>query len=309
MTPITTTAELAEACARMAKHPFVTVDTEFLRETTYYPILCVAQMATTDEAVVIDALAKGIDLSPFFDLMANEGVMKVFHAARQDIEIAWNLAKKIPHPIFDSQVAAMVLGYGDFDLLRPAGAAHHRRHAGQIEPLHRLDPAPIDRGTTHLCGVGRHAFARRLFEAVERPDRAGTQRLGARGNGSAHRSRYLQNGAGTGLGTPQKPCPQAEGSGDPHRACGLAGARGTDSRRSPRARAQGRRDRRHRDSGPDQHRTARAAAFAAEGLRALEMGRGDRRCDQARPRARSEAIAAHRAFQGRRQRRGHGRAT
>jgi ribonuclease D len=113
MTPITTTAELAEACARMAKHPFVTVDTEFLRETTYYPMLCVAQMATSDEAVVIDALAKDIDLTPFFDLMANEAVMKVFHAARQDIEIVWNLAKKIPHPIFDTQVAAMVLGYGD----------------------------------------------------------------------------------------------------------------------------------------------------------------------------------------------------
>ena len=113
MQPITTTVELAEACARMAKHPFVTVDTEFLRETTYYPILCVAQMATSDEAVVIDALAPGIDLSSFFDLMADEKVMKVFHAARQDIEIVWNLAKKIPHPIFDTQVAAMVLGYGD----------------------------------------------------------------------------------------------------------------------------------------------------------------------------------------------------
>src|SRR5688572_28065243 len=113
MQPITTTAELAEACARMGKHPFVTVDTEFLRETTYYPLLCVAQMATSDEAVVIDALAKDIDLSPFFDLMADEGVMKVFHAARQDIEIVWNLAKKIPHPIFDTQLAAMVLGYGD----------------------------------------------------------------------------------------------------------------------------------------------------------------------------------------------------
>ena len=113
MHPITTTAELAEACARMGKHPFVTVDTEFLRETTYYPMLCVAQMATSDEAVVIDALAKDIDLSPFFDLMADEKVMKVFHAARQDLEIVWNLAKKIPHPIFDTQVAAMVLGYGD----------------------------------------------------------------------------------------------------------------------------------------------------------------------------------------------------
>jgi ribonuclease D len=110
---ITTSSELAEVCARMARHPFVTVDTEFLRETTYYPLLCVAQMASPDEAVVIDALAPGIDLAPFFDLLTNEAVVKVFHAARQDIEIVWNLAKKIPHPIVDSQVAAMVLGYGD----------------------------------------------------------------------------------------------------------------------------------------------------------------------------------------------------
>lgn len=110
---ITTSAELAAVCERMAAHEFVTVDTEFLRETTYYPLLCVAQMATDDEAVVIDALAHGIDLAPFFALMANEKVIKVFHAARQDIEIMWNMAKTIPHPIVDTQVAAMVLGYGD----------------------------------------------------------------------------------------------------------------------------------------------------------------------------------------------------
>ena len=110
---IATTGDLAAVCARMAKHPYVTVDTEFLRETTYYPLLCVAQMASPEEAVVIDALANGIDLTPFFALMANESVMKVFHAARQDIEIVWNMAKTIPHPIVDTQVAAMVLGYGD----------------------------------------------------------------------------------------------------------------------------------------------------------------------------------------------------
>jgi ribonuclease D len=113
MQPIATTSELAAVCRRMAGHPFITVDTEFLRETTYYPLLCVAQMATADEAVVVDALAPGIDLAPFYALMADERVMKVFHAARQDIEIVWHAAKLIPHPIFDSQVAAMVLGYGD----------------------------------------------------------------------------------------------------------------------------------------------------------------------------------------------------
>ena len=113
MEPITTSEELAAVCERMAKHRYVTVDTEFLRETTYYPLLCVAQMATADEAVVVDALAPGIDLAPMFDILTNENVVKVFHAARQDIEIVWNMAGKIPHPIFDTQVAAMVLGYGD----------------------------------------------------------------------------------------------------------------------------------------------------------------------------------------------------
>jgi ribonuclease D len=110
---ITTTDDLVAVCSRMAQHPFVTVDTEFLRETTYYPLLCVAQMASPEEAVVIDALATGINLDPFFALMANESVVKVFHAARQDIEIVWNMAETIPHPIVDTQVAAMVLGYGD----------------------------------------------------------------------------------------------------------------------------------------------------------------------------------------------------
>ena len=113
MQPITTTKKLAEACARLAKHPFVTVDTEFQRETTYFPKLCIAQMASTDEAVVIDALAEGIDLAPFFALMANQSVTKVFHAARQDIEICWHAAEIIPAPLVDTQVAAMVLGYGD----------------------------------------------------------------------------------------------------------------------------------------------------------------------------------------------------
>jgi len=110
---IATTEALAAVCERFARHPFVTVDTEFLRETTFWPKLCVAQMATVDEAVVVDALAEGIDLAPLFELLANPQVTKVFHAARQDIEIMWNLAKLIPSPLFDTQVAAMVLGHGD----------------------------------------------------------------------------------------------------------------------------------------------------------------------------------------------------
>ncbi|PZU92484.1 MAG: ribonuclease D [Chelatococcus sp.] len=110
---ISTTAELAEACARLAKHPFVTVDTEFLRETTYYPRLCLIQLASPDEAVLVDPLAPDLDLAPFFGLMVDEAVVKVFHAARQDLEIVWMLGRVLPVPLFDTQVAAMVCGYGD----------------------------------------------------------------------------------------------------------------------------------------------------------------------------------------------------
>ncbi|MET4632504.1 ribonuclease D [Kaistia defluvii] len=110
---ITTTEALAAACDRLAKFEFVTVDTEFMRETTYWPKLCIIQIASTDEAVVIDAEAPGLDLAPFFALMANEAVVKVFHAARQDIEIVWHLGGILPHPIFDTQVAAMVCGFGE----------------------------------------------------------------------------------------------------------------------------------------------------------------------------------------------------
>ena len=110
---IADTAELAAACERLAAHPFVTVDTEFLRETTYYPKLCLIQLASPDEAVLVDPLAPGIDLAPFFALMSNEAVVKVFHAARQDLEIVWLLGRVLPVPLFDTQVAAMVCGYGD----------------------------------------------------------------------------------------------------------------------------------------------------------------------------------------------------
>lgn len=110
---ITTSSDLAAACERLAKAPYVTVDTEFLRETTFWPKLCLIQMADEKGAVLIDALAPGLDLTPFFKLMANEAVLKVFHAGRQDIEIVWHRAKLIPHPVFDTQVAAMVLGHGE----------------------------------------------------------------------------------------------------------------------------------------------------------------------------------------------------
>jgi ribonuclease D len=109
----TTTAELAAVCKRFAAFDTVTVDTEFMRETTYWPKLCIVQMASPEEAVIIDATTPEIDLDPFFKLMADEKVMKVFHAARQDIEIVYHRGGLIPHPVFDTQVAAMVCGFGD----------------------------------------------------------------------------------------------------------------------------------------------------------------------------------------------------
>lgn len=110
---ITTTQELSDVCESFAKFDFVTVDTEFLRESTFWPILCLIQVAGPEDEVIIDPMADGLDLTPFFDLMADSAVIKVFHAARQDVEIFYNLDGRVPAPLFDTQVAAMVCGYGD----------------------------------------------------------------------------------------------------------------------------------------------------------------------------------------------------
>ena len=110
---IQTTQDLTDLCKRLAEHPYVTVDTEFIREKTYWPQLCLIQIASRDEAACIDPLADGLDLQPFFDLMQNENVVKVFHAAHQDIEIFYNLSHKTPVPVFDTQSAAMVCGFGE----------------------------------------------------------------------------------------------------------------------------------------------------------------------------------------------------
>lgn len=110
---IETTEALAAATKKLAQSDFVTVDTEFIRETTYWPELCLIQMAAPGQEAMVDALAPDIDLAPFFELMADEKVTKVFHAARQDIEIVFHRGGLIPHPVFDTQVAAMVCGFGD----------------------------------------------------------------------------------------------------------------------------------------------------------------------------------------------------
>jgi ribonuclease D len=111
---ITDSAQLAEFCARLSKSNFVAVDTEFMRENTYYPELCLVQMADENEAAAIDPKAEGLDMTPMLDLICNnEDVLKVFHAGGQDIEIFYNLTGKTPHPLFDTQIAAMALGQGE----------------------------------------------------------------------------------------------------------------------------------------------------------------------------------------------------
>src|SRR5205807_2919538 len=113
MSLITDSDAVAAFCARQKGAEFVTIDTEFMRERTYWPILCVVQVAGPGEAIAIDALAEGIELAPLLALMSDPNTLKVFHAARQDLEIFFQLSGAVPHPIFDTQVAAMVCGFGD----------------------------------------------------------------------------------------------------------------------------------------------------------------------------------------------------
>jgi ribonuclease D len=158
---ITNTTELEAACLDLAKADFITIDTEFLREKTFWPKLCLIQLASPDRALIVDPLAKDIDLAPFFKLMADDSVLKVFHAARQDLEIVFHLGDLIPKPIFDSQVAAMVLGYGDsiaYDALVNKITGHHIDKTSRFtdwsrRPLtdQQLEYALAD--VTHLCDV------------------------------------------------------------------------------------------------------------------------------------------------------------
>jgi ribonuclease D len=169
------TQSLHNACISLANETYITVDTEFLRETTYWPKLCLIQVAGETDAYIIDPLAEGLNLKPFFDLMAKPSVMKVFHAGRQDIEIFYKLSGHIPQPIFDTQVAAMVCGFGDsisYDQLvqKVVGAKidkSHRFTDWSQRPLsdNQLNYALAD--VTHLRPVYEH-----LASELEKENRA-----------------------------------------------------------------------------------------------------------------------------------------
>jgi len=155
---VTTSMELAELCARLATENFVTVDTEFMRERTYWPELCVVQLGGTQDVAVVDAQADGLDLSPLGHLLANPNVVKVFHAARQDVEIFLLKYGAVPTPMFDTQIAAMVAGYGDqasYDSLARglAGAAIDKAHRFSDWSARPLSEAQVDYAAadvTHL---------------------------------------------------------------------------------------------------------------------------------------------------------------
>jgi ribonuclease D len=165
---ISSTDELDSLCARLRAERFVTVDTEFMRERTYWPELCVVQLASDSEVAVVDALAPGIDLAPLGALLADTAVEKVFHACRQDIEIFVMLFGDVPRPLFDTQVAAMVAGFGDqvgYDALVSSLTG------GQIDKAHRfsdwsarpLSPAQVNYAAadvTHLRRVHEKLRAR-----------------------------------------------------------------------------------------------------------------------------------------------------
>src|SRR5579862_9883525 len=168
MTLIADSDALAAFCRRQAGTAFVTVDTEFMRDRTYWPILCLVQIAGPDEAAIIDPLAPGIDLAPLFELMANPQVLKVFHAARQDIEIFFNLTGAVPTPLFDTQIAAMVCGFGE--------AASYETLAG------KLAGAAIDKSSRFTDWSNRPLTDRQLRYAAADvvPLRAVYEKLAAR---------------------------------------------------------------------------------------------------------------------------------
>ncbi|TWG67542.1 ribonuclease D [Aminobacter sp. J44] len=172
---ITRQEELDTVIGELSRSDFVTVDTEFIRETTFWPELCLIQMAAPGVTALVDPLAPGLDLAPFFRLMADERILKVFHAARQDVEIIYHLGKIIPTPMFDTQVAAAVCGFGDsvsYDqLVQKVTGARIDKTSRFTDWRHRplsdkqLEYALAD--VTHLIDVYRH-----LKDELERENRA-----------------------------------------------------------------------------------------------------------------------------------------
>ena len=172
---ITTTLELKDFCQQLASQPFITVDLEFLRDHHYYAKLCLIQIGSQDRCAIIDPLSSNICLEPFFDLMQNPQVTKVFHSARQDIEIIYNLCGKIPSPLFDTQIAAMVLGYGESISYENLVVHILHRHLDKTDRLSDWSKRPLSESqlnyalsdVTHLIDIYQH-LAQKLDEKSRR---------------------------------------------------------------------------------------------------------------------------------------------
>lgn len=187
---ITDSAELAALCERLAKSDFIAVDTEFMRESTYYPLLCLIQIGNDEEAAAIDPLIEDLDLTPLLDLLVdNEDVLKVFHAGGQDVEIIYNMTGKTPHPIFDTQIAAMALGQGEqigYGALVESWLGHNLDKGARFTDWSRrpLDKRQLDYAigdVTHLAEIfpkmldrlrelGRGAWLNQEMERLAEPD-------------------------------------------------------------------------------------------------------------------------------------------
>ena len=139
---VETTADLRALAGELERAPYIAIDTEFMRDTTYWPKLCLVQVAAPGIAAIIDPLAEDIDLQPFYDLLKNPGLVKVLHAGRQDIEIFWHQGHVIPDPLFDSQIVAMVCGFGEAASYETLARKVAHAEVDKSAALHRLGTPP-----------------------------------------------------------------------------------------------------------------------------------------------------------------------
>ena len=255
---ITDSESLEKLCERLARSDFVAVDTEFMRENTYWPELCLIQVANSEEAAAIDPKAEGIDLTPLLNLLVNnEHVLKVFHAGGQDIEIIFNLTGGTPHPLFDTQVAAMALGLGEQVGYPEPGREPARPQPRQGRALHRLGAPAARQAPDRLCDRRRHPSRRALPQdaraaAADRP-----RRLARPGDGAARRPGQLHQRSGARLEAGQDPDPARR------RARPAEGARRLARDRGARQESAARPDHEGRDAG----RRRRASAGEPGGAR------------------------------------------
>ena len=285
---VSTSEDLTQAVRRLSTSEYVAVDTEFLREQTFWPQLCLIQIASPEEAMIIDPMSPGLDLKPFWELMGDERVVKVFHAARQDIEIVYARAGMVPQPVFDTQVAAMVCGFGEsvsyVNLVKNVTGVDIDKSSRFTDwsrrPLSdkQLEYALGD--VTHLRDVYRH-----LRADIEKTDRFDwlNEEMGVLTDPKTY-----EIASRRGVAAAQAAGQEPQGAGRADGARRLARAPGAVAGRAALAHPARRGALRHRQPGADVGRAAQPTAHAERGLLALGAGARHRRGGEARARARHE---------------------